>query len=242
MSLTGLGLFTRAAPRPMAIALDLGLRTAAPRADRPWACRVSVPLRQPGPDGLARQVAEIERLATIGRSVVNAAPSAVLAGAVTAAGVRTWLLYVPQADAIRDVGTADYPASVAVESDPAWAGYASLYPTETELADLTRRRAESDAVAAARSNTHQTVRDLRTSGLDLSRPGGVRYRMHVPAGTDLLGRAAAEGFRVELGPSLELVRDDLPDLALILRTERWLIREATRVGGRYAGWSAAEHG
>ncbi|MGQ7454110.1 hypothetical protein ACTGXK_12015, partial [Streptococcus suis] len=84
------------------------------------------------------------------------------------------------------------------------------------------------------------VQTLRAAGVDLTRPGAVRYRLEGTIPTDLTSRATAEGLRVEPGPPLVLIRDDLPDLALILRTERWLIHEASRAGARYGGWSAAD--
>jgi hypothetical protein len=239
--LTGLGLFTRATvPQPTSIAVDLGLRAAAPRADRPWACRVSTALRRPGPDGLAHHVPEIEALAKLGRAIVAAVtPTPVLAAAVTTSGTRTWLLYVAGAEPPVLAGQADYAATVAVESDPEWAGYLSLFPTPTECEELCRRRAVADAVAVARSATQATVQSLRAAGVDLTRPSAVRYRVDVPAAGDLVERATATGLRAEPGPPLCFVRDDLPDLALILRTERWLIGEAARAGGRYEGWAAA---
>ena len=234
MTLAGLGLFTRATPQPTSIAVHLGL---TPSARHRWAWRVSVRLRHAGPDGLTRHVGEIERLAALGRSVLAAVPDAVWAGAVTAAGSRTWLCYSPADGGGVDLNAADYPTTVAHEPDPEWAGYRAISPTPAEAADLLRRRAEGEAVVAARTATHETVRSLRTAGIDLTRSATVAYRVTIPAEADLLWRASAEGLRVEPGPPTRLCRDDLPDLALILRTERWLIRETTRAGGRYDGWS-----
>ena len=234
--LTGLGLFTRpTAPRPTSIAVHLGL-TARP--DRPWAVRVSAPLLRPGPDGLAHHVPEIERLAAVGQTIV-AHTAAVFAAAVTTAASRTWLLYAASAD-VPPVAVPDYRLATITTADPAWAEYHALCPTDAELADVARGRAESDAVAAARSATHATLRSLRASGADLSRPRPVRYTVTTPdvAAADAFARqAVAHGLRPD--PAGGFVRDDLPDLPLILRTERWLIRAAARHGGTYAGWAAA---
>ena len=261
--LTGLGIFVRPVSAEVdhatAVAVNLNLRPSAPRADRPWACRVSATLMKPSADGLARNVADIERLATLGQAMVTRlASEAVFAAAVTAKGARTWLLYAAGPDvaavtagvksAVRMAFAeqADYVPSVVVCADPAWVGYLALCPTPVEARDIHARRAESAATAAARDATHAAVQSLRASGVDLSRPAPVRYAVQLPtvtAAEELAVRAAAFGLRPEPAVAdapARLRRDDLPDLALILRTERWLIREATRLGGRYEGWSPAQ--
>jgi hypothetical protein len=253
-ALTGLGLYVRPGAAPTSIAVNLGLRAAGPSAERPWACRISTALQRPGPDGLAHNVAEIERLAVLGRAIVKHL-SAVFAAAVTTGGTRTWLLYASGADeataaAAAEVATsrafADHPGyapTTTVSRDVAWEEYGALYPTAVEAGDLLRRRAESDAVATARAATQATVRSLRSAGVDLTRPAAVRYTVTFPTWTDehpFAPVAAAAGLRAappSKGVSPCWVRDDLPDLALILRTERWLIHEAGRCGGQYGGWT-----
>ena len=232
--LTGLGLFTRPTPpRPTAVAVHLGL---TPDPARPWAVRVSAPLAHPAPDGLARHVPEIERLAVVGKAIVDQCRGT-FAAAVTTAGVRTWLVYAAASSAPQ-VDVPDYAVLVAVTSDAGWTGYRDLCPTPAEAEQLVRRRAESAAVAAARAATRDTVRSLRAAGVDLSRPGPVRYAVTVPpeSSATFAARAVAAGLRPSDGA---FVRDDLPDLPLILRTERWLIHEAARVGGTYGGWGPA---
>ena len=249
--LNGLGLFNRASgPHAVSVAIDLGLHSTVPQADRPWACRISTPLQRPGPDGLARDVREIERLAELAKATVGRL-AAVFAAAVTTDGTRTWLLYAAGADAAATLAAVrsaadsafttqvEYVPTVAVKPDPTWDDYLSLYPTPTEAEAIRCGRTQSSAVTAARAATKATVQSLRAAGVDLTRPAAVRYRLDVPQGTDLLDRAAGEGMQVDAGPPLTLVRQDLPDLALILRTERWLIHEAARVGGGYRGWSPA---
>ena len=197
---------------------------------------MSTPLARPGGDGLARHVPEIERLAVVGRTVV-ARSGGLFAAAVTAAGARTWLLYAADPTPV-DFVDGDYALTATVSSDPTWDAYRAVYPTPAETAELLRHRAESSAVAAARSATHAAVKSLRSSGVDLSRPAAVRYAVTIPteASEPFATRATAAGLRAEGG---RWVRDDLPDLALIVRTERWLIGEAARAGGRYDGWTAA---
>jgi len=254
--LTGLGLFTRAGPHLTSIAVNLGLHASAPMADRPWACRVSTVLAHPDPDGLARNVAEIERLAALGRAVVEQS-AGVFAAAVTTQSTRAWLVYLGGTDeatvaAAAEAGVArafaghpGYVPTMTVTSDVGWGGYLSLYPTADEADDVRRRRAESDAVAAARSATQANIRSLRAAGVDLTRPSPVRYAVSFPAGAvvePFVQQVAAAGLRPDSPAgdgSLTWVREDLPDLALILRTERWLIHEARRAGGRYDGWTAA---
>jgi hypothetical protein len=265
VALTGLGLFVRKdsgdVPHVTSVAIDLGLRAAAPQVDRPWACRISTPLSRPAPDGLTRDVHEIERLAALAKATVRRlSDRAIFAAAVTSHVTRTWLLYAAGSDAAELLLTVKaaaetafaaqpgYVASVTVESDPNWAGYLALYPTATEVDGIRRDRAETTAVSAARTATKSTVQSLRASGVDLSRPSNVRYTAWVPtdsARTQLLDRAAATGLRVMDGQTaadgqvpLYLIRSDLPDLAIILRTERWLIHELGRLGGRYEGWAA----
>ena len=61
--------------------------------------RVSAALIRPGANGLANDVADVERLTELGRAVLDRLGSAaVLAGVVTAGGRRTWLVYVAGAD------------------------------------------------------------------------------------------------------------------------------------------------
>ena len=228
----GLGLFTRPGPRPTSIAVHLGL--VAPQPERPWAVRVSTPLAHPAADGLARHVGEIERLAAVGKSVVAHLAPAVFAAAVTVDAVRTWLLYAatdrtPPLDGL----------TVTAAADPTWDAYRSLLPTAGEADRLARQQAEFDAAAAARAATQATVRHLRATGVDLTRPAAVRYAVAIPpaAAAAFADRATATGLR----PAGDgwFVRDDLPDLALIARTERWLIHEAACAGGRYDGWTVA---
>ena len=253
---TGLGLFTRPPTRAGAgvtsIAVDLGLGATLPDPARPWAGRIAVPLRRPSVDGLARDPSEIDRLATLGRATFAVlGPSATFAAVVTAGGVRTWLLYAagPAATAVAvDVEAAagrafdgtDYRPDVTVVADADWDGYRLLFPTEAEIVGIAAARAEATAVAAARTATHAAVRAMHAAGTDLTRPTAVRYAVAFPASAPAADafyrRAAATGLRAE---GASLVREDLPDIALILRTERWLIRESARAGGRYAGWTAA---
>ncbi len=266
LALTGLGLFTRRStpdvPNCTLIAIDLGLKGTVPKPDRPWACRISTPLARPAADGLARDVHEIERLAALAKATVRGlAPQAIFAAAVTADGSRTWLLYAAGGnvdDTLATVRSAadaafatheGYTATVTVESDPAWSTYLSLYPTDAEAQAISRGRAETTAVTAARTATKSTVQSLRAAGVDLTRPSDVRYTAWLPtddARQQLAERAAATGLHMAGGDAgadgaiaLHLVRSDLPDLALILRTERWLIHQAGRAGGRYCGWAAA---
>ena len=189
------------------------------------------------------------------------APRAVFAAAVTSNGTRTWLLYAAGSDAAETLATVKFAAesafaaqpghvpAVTVEPDPSWGGYLALYPNEAEADAIRRGRAETTAVTTARSATKSNVQSLRAAGVDLTRPSDVRYTALLPtddARRQLAERATATGLRIADGGAaadgtiaLHLTRTDLPDLALILRTERWLIHEAGRAGGRYAGWAAA---
>ena len=267
---TDLGLFLRAAtervPYPSSVAVDLTLRAAGPRADRPWACRVSTSLLRPGANGLATDVTDIERLTELGRVVLARLPDVTCAAVTTVGGRRTWLLYAAGPDLPTVTATVrstvrlafaeqvDYVPHVTVEHDPAWAGYAAACPTAAELADLNRRRAEANESAAARTATDAAVARWTAAGHP---PGGVAtltYRLAFPTDTAralLLTRVFACQFRPSRrsGPrpadpdgdvTAALDRDGPVDAATIGQVERWLTAEGRRVGGRYLGWFIAD--
>jgi hypothetical protein len=268
--LTGLGLFSRApsetVPHLTSIAIDLGLMPFTPHADKPWACRVTVSLMRPGTDGLAQDRADIEQLTALGHDLLKRlGPTTVFAAAVTASGERTWLLYTGGADAMTVVARirqatrlafaeqADYVPKVSVEPDPAWAVYRSLYPLPAEQREIIAQRTEAKAVAAAKAATQAAVASLRHGDGSAS----VRYQLTFPtsgARTVFLQRLTTAPYRPETatGPRaasseedgfpLAVLRDNAVDVGTIHKAERWLIHEATRVGGRYDGWSLPDAG
>ncbi len=265
--LKGMGLFlrppTEREPCAASVAIDLGLRAVAPQPGRPWACRVSAALLRPGGNGLASDVTDIERLTELGRTVLaKLGDAAVCAAVLTVGGRRTWLLYTSGEDAAGVTATVrstvrltfaeqvDYVPAVAVENDPAWAGYLSMYPSPHELAGLARERARAAAIESARLATAAAVASLGAAGGGAG-PATVAYRATFPtraARSAFLTRAVASQFRPDAdgGPqaadddhdvTVELHRDGPVDAASIHRVERWLIAEALRVGGTYGGWS-----
>ena len=151
---------------------------------------------------------------------------------------------------------ADYVPVVAVEHDPDWGGFLAMFPTEAELAGVDRRQAEAAEAAAIRSATDTAVAIWGDTCRD---DGGhaeavaIRYRLEFAteaARSLFLSRALACQFRpapprMQLasgtpaaGPmSVEIDRDGMVNAAAIHQIERWLMAEAQRVGGRYAGWA-----
>ena len=266
--LTGLGLFVRApseeVPQPTSIAIDLGLRAAVREVDNPWACHVTAALTRPGTDGLACHIVDVERLGELGRTLLDRLKGvAVCAAAVTRGGSRTWLIYAAGTDvvtvraAVRSAvrlafaEQSDYVPNVTVTADPAWLEYQAFYPTPGELREVLQRRAEAEAVAAARATTVASMAALRGAGVDMASPSTITYRLTFPTSAgraSFLERATACQFTLlaptgphavsdEVDALTELNRDGILDGTMVHQIERWLIREAVRVGGRYLGWS-----
>ena len=230
--------------RIVSVVVDLGLRRAAPMADKPFATLIRTKLLRPQANGLPGS-GESARLDSLEERLVESLERGrgyVYAGRYTHRGIRTFHFFSGdtsgQASALH-AAFADFPEYAWLArgvADSAWSNYLeALYPPPRELELIRDRR---------------LVDRLQRQGDPLARPRPVEHYLRFPSKTsrmEFLRQPGMEAFTVAEMPEadsarkdmpylLHLRRADIPDLHFLERIVTPLRDKAIRMRGRYEGW------
>jgi hypothetical protein len=230
--------------RPVSVVVDLGLRRAAPMADKPYATLIRTRLLRPQPNGLPG-TGESARLDSLEERLVEGLgmdKGYLYAGRYTHRGLRTFHFFTGdtsgQASALYDAfaGFPEYAWLARSVVDSSWSNYLdALYPPPRELELIRDRR---------------LVDRLQRQGDALTRPRPVEHYLRFPSKTsrmEFLRQPGMEAFTVAEMPEadsarrdmpylLHLRRADIPDMGFIDRVIMPLRDKASRMRGRYEGW------
>jgi len=230
--------------RPVSVVVDLGLRAAAPMADRPLAVLIRTRILRPQPNGLpgAAEAARLDSLEQRLEDCLQRDRDAVYAGRYTQRGIRTFHFFTAdsagQAEALHRALAPfpEYAWLARTLTDTAWSNYLdALYPPPRELELIRDRR---------------LVDRLQRQGDPLVRPRPVEHYLRFPSKTsrmEFLRQPGMEAFTVAEMPEadsarrdmpylLHLRRADIPDMGFIDRVIMPLRDKASRMRGRYEGW------
>jgi regulator of RNase E activity RraB len=229
--------FARMEGAPISIAVDLELRGAAPRPDKPTAYTVAVALREPDEHGMTRE-AEYRVLQQIEEELAAALlPHGIIeAGRVTGRGMRTFHYYGPE---IADVSSvvddvmnfhAEYKYRALAAQDPAWSIYtAYLYPDQHQLAF---------------ANDMKALQALLDAGDDFERTRPIEHTVTFDdtEKRDGFARAiAGHGYEVAIEDepitAVRASRNDTIDPFKITEMRTALTTLAEEFGGFYSGWA-----
>jgi hypothetical protein len=230
--------------KPVSVVVDLGLRRAAPMADKPFATLIRTKLLHPQSNGLpgAGETARLDSLEERLVEKLEKDRGYVYAGRYTHRGIRTFHFFTgdttAQASALH-AAFADFPEFAWLArsvADSAWSNYLdALYPPPRELELIGDRR---------------LVDRLQKQGDPLTRPRPVEHFLGFPSKTsrmEFLRQPGMEAFTIVEMPEadssrkdmpylLHLRRVDIPDLPFLERVVRPLRDKASRMRGRYEGW------
>lgn len=230
--------------RPVSVVVDLGLRKAAPMADKSMATLIRTKLLRPQSNGLpgAGESANLDSLEERLVERLERDRGYVYAGRYTHRGIRTFHFFTAdtsgQASALHAAfaGFPEYAWLARSVVDSAWSNYLdALYPPPRELELIRDRR---------------LVDRLQRQGDPLARPRPVEHYLRFPSKTsrmEFLRQPGMEAFTVAEMPEadstrkdmpylLHLRRADIPDMGFIDRVVMPLRDKASRMRGRYEGW------
>ncbi|NDC78509.1 MAG: DUF695 domain-containing protein [Chitinophagia bacterium] len=230
--------------RPVSVVVDLGLRRAAPMANKPFATLIRTRLLRPQANGLPGSE-ESARLDSLEERLVERLEKGrgdIYAGRFTHRGIRTFHFFTGdtsgQATALHAAfaGFPEYAWLARSVADSAWSNYLdALYPPPRELELIHDRR---------------LVDRLQRQGDPLARPRPVEHYLRFPSKIsrmEFLRQPGMEAFTVAEMPEadstrkdmpylLHLRRVDIPDMQFIDRVVIPLRDKASRMRGRYEGW------
>jgi hypothetical protein len=230
--------------RPVSVVVDLGLRTAAPMADRPLAVLIRTRILRPQPNGLpgANEAARLDSLEQRLEDCLQRDRDAVYAGRYTHRGIRTFHFFTAdstgQATALHQALAPfpEYAWLAQTLTDTAWSNYFDvLYPPPREYERIRNRRLVDhlqrmgDPLTEARRIEHFLRFPTKSARMEFLRQPG----MDMFTVTDM---PEADTGMTTLPYRLHLSRKDVPDHGLVDRLIMPLHDRAERLRGRYEGW------
>ncbi len=225
------------------VMLDLALAPLAPLAGKPRLLWIRVSLLQPDKDGLV-QKQELDRLVELEQDIVariNQNLEGVLAGKVTATGIRDFYFYCSSTGDFDSTfaeikkHNQDYEFAGAANSDPEWRIFWQvLYPSDTYLHIIQNRR---------------VLRKLKEYGDKHTKPRKVDHWFYFQNDMDVqkfVTRVEQRGFAVEASETLP-IKTDYPIQVNISRMDNVnedyinqltdsLLQLARECNGYYDGW------
>lgn len=227
--------------QPASIYLNMGLRSVAPVASRPYVVRARVPMLMPREDGLSSQQ-EFEDLGRLEDSMIGALKDhpAIFAGRTTQAGVRDFYFYTDDPDKVASViasvtdGFPAYIPEIGSFEDPQWEEYLGfLYPSARDRERMANRK---------------TIDALKREGDDLATPRQIDHWIHLETASgadDFLLAARTLGFtstgeiaKVDGALAYQTVVSSVavPNLDVMNEITLQLLELAHAHGGDYDGW------
>lgn len=230
--------------RPASIALDLGLRRAAPQAKRPWLLCVQALLRSPRPDGLpdGTEAQALNALEDRLQERLLARCDAVEAGRLSTNGVRELYFYGKDDagldDAVEEASVAapGYRLRLRAEEEPGWERYLDfLWPGPLSWQWIKDRRLvdaltdNGDTLELARAVDHWAYFEAQDD-----RERFIRAVEGLGFSAERLEAGSPEADTPALGA--RVTRADPVTLAHIHGVTRQLFELAEEHGGSYDGW------